>query len=218
MSARHDDGTALSDRELRDELMGLLIAGHETTATGLAWAAERLARTPAAQERLAAELDGADKPAYLDAVIQETLRLRPPVIDAVRTTVMDTELGGHRIGQGTIVSAMFSVTHRRADLWPDPLAFKPERFLDGRPAPYSFTPFGGGIRRCVGAALATFEMRVVLIALLTRFRLQAASDRDEPIRLAGITLIPARGATVTLERADAGLSSAVRRDSTRRAA
>jgi cytochrome P450 len=218
MSARHEDGAALSDRELRDELMGLLIAGHETTATGLAWAAERLARTPAAQQRLADELGSGDKPAYLDAVIQETLRLRPPVIDAVRTTVTDTELGGHRIAKDTIVSAMFSVTHRRADLWPDPLAFKPERFLDGRPAPYSFTPFGGGIRRCVGATLANFEMRIVLTALLGRFWLQAASDRDESIRLAGITLIPARGATVTLARADAGFSSGVRRGSRARAA
>jgi cytochrome P450 len=216
MAARHEDGTALSDRELRDELMGLLIAGHETTATGLAWAAERLARNPAAQQRLAAELDSADKPVYLDAVIQETLRLRPPVIDAVRTTVTETELGGHRIARDTIVSAMFTVTHRRADVWPEPLAFKPERFLDGRPAPYSYTPFGGGIRRCVGATLANFEMRIVLTALLRRFRLEAASSRDEAIRLAGITLIPARGATVILEPGQAGLGSDARRDPSRR--
>jgi cytochrome P450 len=180
--------------------MGLLIAGHETTATGLAWAAERLARTPDAQRRLAAELEDGDRPAYLDAVIHETLRSRPPVIDAVRTALNDTELGGHRIEAGTIVSAMFSVTHRRADTWEEPLAFRPERFLDGRPAPYSFTPFGGGIRRCLGAALANVEMRLVLSVLLRRFRLLSASDRDEPIRLAGITLIPARGATVILQR------------------
>jgi cytochrome P450 len=198
MSARDEDGRALSDRELRDELMGLLIAGHETTATGLAWAAERLARTPASQERLAGELAESDKPAYLDAVINETLRLRPPVIDAVRTAVDDTELGGYRVARGTIVSAMFTVTHRRADIWPEPLAFRPERFLDGRPAPYSFTPFGGGIRRCLGATLANFEMRIVLGVLLRRFRLTATGG-DEPIRLAGITLIPASGAVVTLE-------------------
>jgi cytochrome P450 len=138
LEARDEDGAPLEHGAVRDELMGLLVAGHETTATGLAWAFERLSRTPAVDQRRAAE----DR-AYLDAVVNETLRTRPPVIDAVRAAVADTELGGRPVPAGTLVSAMFSLTHRRADLWPDPLAFRPERFLDGKPLPYAYTPFGG---------------------------------------------------------------------------
>jgi cytochrome P450 len=125
--------------------MGLLVAGHETTATGLSWALERLSRTPRVRERLNAELADAGR-AYLDAVVRETLRCRPPVIDAIRSAAVDTELRGYRIPRGTLVSAMFCITHRRADLWQDPLAFRPERFLEGKLLPYSYTPFGGGVR------------------------------------------------------------------------
>jgi cytochrome P450 len=172
--------------------MGLLIAGHETTATGLAWAFERLSRTPAANRRFAGD------PGYVDAVVQETLRTRPPVIDAVRTAVADTTLGGRSVPAGTLVSAMFCLTHRRADLWEEPLAFRPERFLAGRPAPYAYTPFGGGVRRCLGAALATLEMRTVLEVARDHVRLAPAPGREERMRLSGVTLIPARGGAVVL--------------------
>jgi cytochrome P450 len=186
MMLRSDD-----DTNVRDELMGLLIAGHETTATGLAWAFERLSRTPGTQERL-------DDPAYLNAVVDETLRTRPPVIDAVRTATQDTTLGGRPVPEGTLVSAMFCITHRRADVWPDPLSFKPERFLDGKRAPYAYTPFGGGIRRCIGASLATLEMRTVLATAAQRFRIAPAPGPEERMRLSSVTLIPSRGGQVVL--------------------
>jgi cytochrome P450 len=203
IAARDEDGEALSDAELRDQLLTLLVAGHETTATGLAWAVERLSRTPGAHARLVEELDGEQDEAgagYLDAVVRETLRLRPPVIDAVRTTTRDDELGGHPIPAGTLVSAMFTVTHRRPDLWEQPLAFRPERFLDDKPVPYAYTPFGGGIRRCIGAALADLEMKVVLRTLLERFELAPAPGREEAVRLTGITLTPSRGGQAVLTR------------------
>jgi cytochrome P450 len=196
LDSRDEDGAPLDDLDVRDELMGLLIAGHETTATGLAWAFERLSRTPAANARFAADGDGDG--AYVDAVVRETLRTRPPVIDAVRTAVTDTTLGGQPIRAGTLVSAMFCITHRRADLWPDPLAFRPERFLDDKPAPYAYTPFGGGIRRCIGAALATLEMRVVLDTARRRLTLAPAPGPQERMRLSGVTLIPSRGGELVL--------------------
>lgn len=197
IEARNQDGRAFSDAQLRDELMGLLVAGHETTATGLSWALERLSRTPRVRERLDAELADGGR-AYLDAVVRETLRCRPPVIDAIRSAAVDTELRGYRIPRGTLVSAMFCITHRRADLWQDPLAFRPERFLEGKLLPYSYTPFGGGVRRCLGASLATLELNVVLERALRRFSVESAGGPEERIRLAGITLIPAQGGRVML--------------------
>lgn len=202
IAARDDQGRPLSDEELRDELLGLLGAGHETTATALAWAGERLSRHPAVQHQLTAELDeGGD--AYLEAVIQETMRNRPPVIDSVRIAVQDTELGGHLVPAGTHVAAMFCLTHRRADIWGDPLAFRPERFLEGKPEPYSFTPFGGGIRRCVGAPLASSEIRIVLKAMLKRFCLEPDDAAEEKLKLVGATLAPSKGGRVVLRRRSA---------------
>jgi len=185
--------TADDDLRVRDELMGLLIAGHETTATGLAWAFERLSRTPGTQEHLR------DDPAYLNAVVEETLRTRPPVIDAVRTATQDTTLGGQPVPAGALLTAMFCITHRRPDVWPDPLAFKPERFLDGKRSPYAYTPFGGGIRRCIGASLATLEMRTVLQTAAQRFTFAAAPGPPEKMRLSSVTLIPSRGGQVVLQ-------------------
>ncbi len=199
IGARDDQGRPLSDDELRDELLGLLGAGHETTATALAWASERLSRHPAVQQQLAGELDeGGD--AYLEAVIQETMRSRPPVIDSVRIAVEDTELGGYTVPAGTHVGAMFCLTHRRADVWGDPLAFRPDRFLEGKPAPYSFTPFGGGVRRCVGAPLANSEIRIVLKQMLQRFSLAPCEAPEEKMRLVGATLAPSKGGRVVLHR------------------
>lgn len=207
VAARDEHGEPLSDAELRDQVIALAMAGHETTANALTWAFERLSRAPQAQQRLQAELaDGqAD---YLDAVISETLRTRPPVIDAVRTATTEIELGGHRIAPGTVVSAMLTGMHRRGDLWQDPLAFRPERFLAGRPAPYSYMPFGGGIRHCIGASLSLVEMRTVLATALRTFEVAAAPNREERMRLTGITLTPSKGGRVILRRrADASASS-----------
>jgi cytochrome P450 len=202
LDARDEDGAPLDHAALRDELMGLLVAGHETTATGLAWAFERVSRTPEVDQRRAAE----DR-AYLEAVVNETLRTRPPVIDAVRTAATDTQLAGRPVPGGTPVSAMFSLTHRRADLWPEPLEFQPERFLDGKPLPYAYTPFGGGIRRCIGASLAMLELRTVLQTALRRLTIDAAPGRPEHMRLSGVTLIPSRGGRVVLRGTPAARAS-----------
>jgi cytochrome P450 len=197
--ARDAHGDPLGDGEVRDQLLALLMAGHETTANALTWAFERLSRTPHARERLAAEL-AAGETRYLDAVVSETLRTRPSVIDAVRTATSELELGGHPIPPGTVVSAMLTAMHRRRDLWEDPLAFRPERFLDGRPAPYSYAPFGGGIRHCIGASLSLVEMRTVLRTAVERFEIAPAPNREERMRLTGITLTPSRGGRVVLRR------------------
>lgn len=199
LGATDDDGRALSDDELRDELLGLLVSGHVTTATALAWAFELLARHPAARERLVAELDDDGQP-YLKAVLNETLRLRPPVIGSLRRTTTATTLGGHELPQGMVVSAMFGVTHRRPDVWDRPLDFVPERFLDGRPAGYAFTPFGGGLRRCIGVALANLELELVLDAALRRFGIAPASSRAEPGRVVGVALVPVHDGRIVLRR------------------
>lgn len=199
VDARDESGDGLSDMELRDQLVGLLLAGHDTTAATLAWAVERIARTPHAHARLAREVaEGGTT--YLEAAIRETLRTRPSVVDVPRTTTTEIELGGHRVPAGTRVNAMLSLTQRRADLWERPLEFRPERFLDGRPVPYSYTPFGGGNRRCIGAALAILQLQVVLTELLRRFVVQPAPGREEAARLAGMTLVPARGGRVVLRQ------------------
>jgi cytochrome P450 family 135 len=196
LSARHDDGSPMANQELRDELMTLLGAGHETSATGLSWALERLVRSPGALERLSAD---PDDDAYLDAVIKETLRVRPVVTDVARMLTRDTEIGGYTVPARTIVLLVIALVHRRADLWPDPEAFRPERFLEGQPEPYSWIPFGGGVRRCIGAAFAQYEMKVVLRTIMRRARLRTESSEDERGVLRHVTVVPARGARVVLE-------------------
>ncbi len=196
LSARHDDGSPMADEELRDELMTLLGAGHETSATGLSWAFERLLRTPGALERLSAD---PEDDAYLDAVIKETLRVRPVITDVARKLTREVEIGGYEIPAGTIVLCVIALVQRRPDLWPDPHAFRPERFLEGQPEPYSWIPFGGGVRRCIGAAFAQFEMTVVLRTIMRRARLRAESPEDERGVLRHVTVVPARGARVVLE-------------------
>jgi cytochrome P450 family 135 len=199
VAARDEHGEPLPDAELRDQTLALLMAGHETTANALTWAFERLSRTPRAARRLATEL-AAGGTEYLDAVVSETLRTRPSVIDAVRTATSELELGGYSIPPGTVVSAMLTAMHRRADLWEDPLAFRPERFLDGRPAPYSYAPFGGGIRHCIGASLSLVELRTVLRVALRDYEVGPAPGCEERLRLTGITLTPSRGGRVVLRR------------------
>jgi cytochrome P450 len=193
-----EDGAALSDREVRDELMTLLLAGHETTATGLAWALDLLLHAPGAYERA-----GAGDDEYLDAVVKEALRIRP-VIPAVGRVVRGApfRLGPYEIPPGMEINPSIRAIHRRADLYPRPFEFRPERFL-GPDAPdtYTWIPFGGGTRRCLGASFALLEMRIVLARVLERAALWAVDPELDQIAFRGITLAPRSGVRVVLERA-----------------
>jgi cytochrome P450 len=199
LRATHEDGAPMSDRELRDELVTVIGAGHETTATGLAWAVERLVRNPRvlarAQESIAA---GEDE--YLDAVVKETLRVRPVLSDVARKLTAPTEIGGYTLPAGTFVLPAILVIHHRADLYPEPLEFRPERFLEGQGGGFNWIPFGGGVRRCIGAAFAQYEMRIVLREILSRTDLRAADPRPERMTLRNITMAPRHGGRVVLRR------------------
>ncbi len=175
--------------ELRDQLVTLLAAGHETTATALAWALERLARHPAV-------LEGLHDDAYLDATVKEVLRTRPVLSITARRVLQPYRIGAHTLPPGVYVSPCLYLAHRRAELWPEPTAFRPERFLTGAPEPFSFVPFGGGVRRCLGAAFATLEMREVLRAVAARFTLSPGRPQAERMRRRSVTLAPARGGSV----------------------
>jgi cytochrome P450 len=198
LSARHEDGGPMSDQELRDELMTLVTAGHETTATGLSWALERLMRTPEVMERLLDSL-GSDSDEYLDATVKETLRARPVVTDVARKLTRDTEVGGYRLPAGTFVVAAIAAVHARADVYPEPERFRPERWLDGAGESYGWIPFGGGVRRCIGASFAQLEMKLVLRTVLSRVRLSAPSKRPERPRVKHVTAVPSRGARALVE-------------------
>jgi len=191
LRARHEDGSPMTDSELRDELMTLLTAGHETTATGLAWAFERLLRTPRVLARLSASLDDGD---YLDAVVKETLRVRPVVVDVARKLTRETEVAGWRLPAGTLVLPAIAVLHARPDLYDSPEEYRPERFLEGETESYAWIPFGGGVRRCIGASFAQVEMRTVLREVLRRVRLRAPSQRPERGVVRHVTVVPGRGA------------------------
>ena len=196
LRARHEDGSSMTDSELRDELMTLLTAGHETTATGLAWAFERLLRTPRVLARLTASLDDGD---YLDAVVKETLRVRPVVVDVARKLTRETEVAGWRLPAGTLVLPAIAVLHARPDLYDSPQEYRPERFLDGETESYAWIPFGGGVRRCIGASFAQVEMRTVLREVLRRVRLRAPSQRPERGVIRHVTVVPGRGARAVVE-------------------
>jgi cytochrome P450 len=208
LSARHEDGTPMTDVELRDELMTLLTAGHETTATGLSWAFERLLRTPVALERLTESLDDDE---YVDAVVKETLRVRPVIVDVARKLTRDTEVAGWQLPAGTLVLPAIAVLHARPDLYESPEEFRPERFLERRaaggrepsasraPESYAWIPFGGGVRRCIGASFAQVEMRTVLREVLRRVRLRAPSQRPERGVIRHVTVVPGRGCRVVVE-------------------
>jgi cytochrome P450 len=192
LRAPHEDGAPMTDTELRDELMTLLTAGHETTATGLAWAFERLLRTPRVMERLTASLDDDD---YVDAVVKETLRVRPVIVDVARKLTRETEVAGWRLPAGTLVLPAIAVLHMRPDLYDSPREFRPERWLDGEsPESYAWIPFGGGVRRCIGASFAQVEMRTVLREVLRRVRLRAPTQRPERGVMRHVTVVPGRGA------------------------
>jgi cytochrome P450 family 135 len=199
LQARHEDGSPMSDVELRDELMTLVGAGHETTATALCWAFELILRHPQVEARLREEIASGDDDEYLDSVMKETLRLRPVVVDVVRKLTQDTEIAGHQIPAGTHVVPAIAAVHMRPEVYPDPHAFRPERFLEGQAEPYTWIPFGGGVRRCIGASFAQQEIKVVLRTLLSGARLRSASSRPEVPRTRHVTIVPSRGARVVLE-------------------
>ena len=197
VAARFEDGEAMSDDELRDQLMTLLLAGHETTATALAWTFDLLLRHPAALERLRFELDAGEED-YLRAVISEALRLRPVIPLAGRRLREELRVDGVTLPPGTDVTPAIWLTHTRDDLYPKPLEFRPERFLDEGPETYAWIPFGGGVRRCLGAAFAEFEMRIVLRETLRRYEMRGARRRPEGIARRNITFSPRRGTPVVV--------------------
>jgi cytochrome P450 len=198
LTARHEDGSPMSAQELRDELMTALVAGHETTASQLAWAFERLVREPAALGRLRGELRG-DGDEYLTATIQEVMRRRPVVMNAEpRLTMQEVRIGDWTYPPGVALLANAWLVHHDAANYPDPYAFRPERFLGRPPGTYTWIPFGGGRRRCLGASFAMLEMKTVLRAVLERCDVRPVSTRAEPARRRSITISPAGGATVIL--------------------
>ncbi len=211
VAVRDEEGRPMSDEEIRDEMVTMLVAGHETTATSLAWTVHSLLRNPealaAARDEVAAVIgEGSQLPSpspeqiaaleYLDAVIKETARLNPVVPIVVRRLERDTQVGDYELPAGNIVAPCIYLTHRRPDLWPEPDRFNPDRFVGRRIDPYTFFPFGGGNRHCLGAAFATYEMKIVLARLLSRVSLR--SDGGQTVRVVrrGITFAPAGGVPV----------------------
>ena len=209
LAARDEAGEAMSDRELRDELMTLLLAGHETTANATAWALYLVYRHPAVRERLQAEVRAlGERPdpmavvrlPYLTAVCNEALRLHPvAVLTAPRIVSAPIEMLGYACEPGTILYGCIYLTHRRPELYPQPQAFKPERFLERQFSPYEFLPFGGGERRCIGEALAQFELKLVVAMLVSRYSLQLADNRPEVPRRSGVIVVPSRGVPMVLQ-------------------
>ena len=199
LEARHEDGSPMSPQELRDELMTLLVAGHETTASTLAWAFERLVHEPRVVARLHEEIDGGDGEAYLTATIQETLRARPVLPNSAPRLVKEPiEVGGWKYEPGVCLVPNAYLVHHDASIYPEPYTFRPERFLDEGPGTYTWIPFGGGRRRCLGASFALVEMNVVLKAILERYDIAAASPERERSRRRSITIAPRAGARTIL--------------------
>ena len=198
LGARDEHGAPMDDGELRDQLVTLLLAGHETTATSLAWAFDALFRNPGVRARLEDSLAGGDE--YLAAELDETLRIRPTVHDVGRVLGHPLEIGDGRVlPAGTAVFAAVYLLHRDPDLFPDPHAFRPERYLGGeKPPGFAWIPFGGGVRRCLGAAFAQFEMRRVLRVLLTSADLLPGSDRAERMIRRPVTVVPQHGTPAVL--------------------
>jgi cytochrome P450 family 110 len=211
LQTSYDDGTKLTDREIRDELVVMLMAGHETTGTALAWAFERILSLPDVEQRLRAELAAVvgagtlsaahlQRLEYLDAVVKESLRVRPIMpAGGARLVQRPFQIGGYVMPPGTSLINCMYILHRRADLYPDPDSFKPERFLGKRVIdPYEWTPFGGGVRRCLGMAFALFEMKTVIATVLSRARLRIENP-DARVARRGFFLTPEGGPRVTLE-------------------
>jgi cytochrome P450 len=193
--ATDEDGRGMTDTELRDQLMTLLLAGHETTATALSWTFERLVRHPDVLARaVRAAEDGDDE--FLDAIVRESLRVRPVIFDVARKLSAPVELAGHRLPAGVTVAPAIGLVQRAARHWPDPLRFDPDRMVGAALSPTTWLPFGGGGRRCLGATFAQVEMRVVLREVLRRVELAPTTARSERQSAKHITLVPHRGARV----------------------
>ncbi len=194
LEARHEDGSPMSSQELRDELMTALVAGHETTASQLAWAFAQLARDRRVVDRLRADGDE-----YLGATINEILRRRPVLPNAEpRLTKQPVRIGPYEYPAGVALLASAYLVHHDPDIYPDPYAFRPERFLDSAPGTYTWIPFGGGRRRCLGASFALQEMKIVIRSVVDRFELEPAGDRPEQTARRSITFSPSGGASVVL--------------------
>jgi len=196
LAARHEDGSPMSDSELRDELITLLVAGHETTANALAWAGERLARHPEVLARLTDEARDGTGTAYVSAVVQETLRLRPVISIVQRVLAEPFTVAGYELPAGTVLVPALYLVGRRPDLYPDPERFDPARFLDTAPGTYTWIPFGGGVRRCLGAAFAQFEMETVLHELAARAHIAPLRPESEPVLRRAVTETPRHDAEV----------------------
>ena len=206
--ARREDGTALSDQELRDQLVTLLIQGHSSTATGMAWTLERLVRHPQVMERLREEAQTEGRE-YMEAVLKESLRVRPPLANtSMRKVAQPYRLGEHELPVGTLLAVAIYLIHRNPAVYPDPEAFQPERFLDWKPGRYEWIPFGEGHRHCIGATFALTEIETVIRAIVRRTRLEPVEQADEKIKRLGIGFSPAGGARVIVrERTPAGAPS-----------
>ncbi|MEW5808737.1 MAG: cytochrome P450 [Actinomycetota bacterium] len=207
MTATDENGRGMSDAELRDQLMTLLVAGHDTTATGLCWALERLTRDSVLLDKAArAAIDGDD--AFLDAVVAETLRVRPVVFDVGRVLKQPMMLAGHLLPAGVMVVPGMVLVHSDPRLYPDPARFDPVRMLESSPSPSTYLPFGGGNRRCLGATFASVEFRIVLSEILRRVELQPTTDPGERSRLRHVVFVPHRGARITVRARRKGLPGA----------
>jgi cytochrome P450 len=189
----------MTDRELRDQLLTMLVAGHETTATALAWAFERLLRNPAALVHVTGEL-AQGSTTYLDAVIKETLRLRPVVPITARKITVPFEVGGRTYEPGTVLMPCIYLLHRHPDIYERPEEFLPERFVGQSPPPYSWIPFGGGVRRCLGSGFALAEMRAVMQTVLTSVELRPERQQDERVVRRAFTISPREGARVVVQQ------------------
>jgi unspecific monooxygenase len=203
MSARDENGQPMTDAELRDELLTLLFAGHETTATALTWAFYWIHHLPEVRERLLQELDSLGEETdpnaiahlpYLTAVCQETLRIYPvALITFSRIVKSPIQIAGYQFEPGTFLAPCVYLTHQREDIYPQPKRFKPERFLERQFSPYEYLPFGGGNHRCIGMAFASFEMKLVLATVLSRYEMAIAHNHTvRPVRR-GVTLAPSSG-------------------------
>jgi cytochrome P450 family 135 len=208
LQARDEDGRTMTDEELRDELVTLLLAGHETTATSVAWAIERLVRHPDKLNRLVAEIDGGGVDGsgdeYMTAVVHETLRVRPVVPIVARILQQELRVGGHVLPAGTRVMPSIYLTNSNPRVYDEPKAFRPERFLGRTPETFAWIPFGGGIRRCIGASFAMLEMKLMLATMLRELRPSVPRGsiwrRGEWNRRRAITLVPAAGTRVVWKR------------------
>jgi cytochrome P450 len=201
----------LSDEVLRDEMMTLMLAGHETTAASMAWAIDNMLTHPGVMERARAEvvsvLDGAPAGSanagalkYLEAVINETLRLNPVIPNFARVLKAPTTIGSRELPAGVAIAPCIYLVHRRADLWPEPEKFNPDRFLDARPNPNAFIPFGGGTRRCLGAAFASYQMKIVLAEILSRVELKPVPGYKSRLQRRSIAFTPSEGLPVIAAR------------------